>query len=188
MNATEIIALQVGAPLDNAVHVRVFGLKGKAPPYSTDDATALQILDRVPLFVASIDPDKPDYSAERPFVAGRLQHENSVKGDITILRVTGATKAIALCRAALIALAKLGPGRTEEKQTIGQMIGEQVAARRDEEAERRKSRQPIPLRRAVPQPGAGVTKNLPRQPMPKRKPFMAQKAQEAVAAGKQKRD
>lgn len=183
MNPSEILALQPGPGLDKAVHNHVFNKTGKAPAYSTDDSAALLILDKIPLFVASVDPDKPDYNAAKPYVAGRLQHERSVQGDITILRVVGATKAVTLCKAALLALAKMGPIRdADDPPTMAKRIRDQVALRRGKQPAKRisnpKGRQPIPLRKMLPQPAAGVTKNMQRMPLPKRKPFVAAAAQQ----------
>jgi hypothetical protein len=160
MIPAEILALHAGPALDKAVHRIVFGKDGRAPAYSTDDKVALTILDQLPLFLASIDPDKPGYSEESPFVAGRLQHEELVKGDITIVRVTGPTKALALCKAALIVLAKTGGPK---KKTMEERISEQVAATRQ---------RPASLRVQRAQPGAALGKKSGREPLPPRKPFI----------------
>jgi hypothetical protein len=160
MSPSEVLALKAGPALDKAVHKIVFGKVGRAPAYSTDDRIAITILDQLPLYVASIDPERPEYSDERPFVAGRLQHEQSVKGDITILRVSSATKALALCKAALIALAKTGGPK---RQTMEDRIGEQVAAARQ---------RPASLRAQRAQPGAALGEKAGREPLPPRKPFI----------------
>src|SRR5688500_3968240 len=108
MTPAQINALPVGPELDRAVHQIVFGQKSRKnpPPYSTVRDAALTILDKVPLFVASVDPDHRDYDAQRPFMAGRLQYEPYVKGDTTIIRLSAPTLEQALCRAALIVISK----------------------------------------------------------------------------------
>lgn len=101
MTAQEILALN-GPALDNAVHVYVMGAKGEPAPYSTDDAVGMKLLDRLPLYVGRIDSKHPELKAERPWQAGILVHEPTVKGDVTRLRVTAPTRLAAICKAALI--------------------------------------------------------------------------------------
>lgn len=163
-----------GLELDRAVHSIVFESKArKVPPYSTDTATALTILDRLPLFVASVDPSRDDFIPDKPFLAGRLQYEPSVKGDITLIRVAGATLPLALCRAALIVLGQSGtvkparqPATPRTSVSIGDKLGAQVKARRADEFAHQ---QRLALPRSVRQPSARVTTSFTRQPMPQRK-------------------
>jgi hypothetical protein len=172
MNPQEIIALQPGPELDRAVNTVVFGQNGKtSPAYSTEPAIALRILDKLPLFVASVDPGRPGYNEEKPFVAGRLQHEQSVKGDVTVMRVTGPTLPAVLCRAAL--LSDSGTVKTKEP-TMGERIGSQVRKRRDEQnplpAARKKHVASLPNK--LPQPSSRVSEKMGREPLPARKRFV----------------
>jgi len=102
MNATDVIALQPGQPLDQAVHALIFNNSGPVQPYSTEDGAGMAILDRVPMFVGRVGLQHPKLDLNRPWVAGTLSFDPNFKGDITSLRVTAATRLVALCKAALI--------------------------------------------------------------------------------------
>lgn len=102
MNPDDILALTPGPQLDAAVHTHIFNRKGKPAAYSTRSTDAITLIDRLPLFVARVDPAHPRFDAARPFIAGTLAHEPSVKGDVTLLRVSAATLSVALTKAALL--------------------------------------------------------------------------------------
>ena len=170
MSPAEIVKMPAGPALDTLVHQQVFEARGKAPPYSTDDTVAITILDRLPLFLARVDPGKPDYNPEKPYVAGRLQHENSVRGDITILRVVGRTKALVLAKAALMTLSKVGAAvsvRANNNASMSERINQQLSKR-----QKKVPAPTIPIRKVLPQPLAGVTKTAVRLPLPPRKQFV----------------
>jgi hypothetical protein len=114
MTSAEILALPPGPELDKAVHLFVFSNDGKARYYSTKDADGIRLLDKLPLFVARIPDNHPNYEASRPFCAGTLIHNPDVKGDMTALRVTASTRLVALCKAALIVV--LRPAKTSDRQ------------------------------------------------------------------------
>lgn len=129
MNAAEILALQSGQPLDATVHSYIFNNAGPVLPYSTESAVALGILDRLPLFVGRVAPTHPKIDPARPWISGTLTHEPSFKGDVTALRVTGPTLAIALCKAALIFTMKpaTGPAPRAAAQPRSNPASEQAA-------------------------------------------------------------
>lgn len=163
MTPQEIANMPAGRSLDQAVHTTIMQLDGEAPAYSTDEAAALQILTRCPLFCCSIDPSRPEYSAARPYAAGRLQFEQSVKGDITVLRISAATLPLALSKAALLTALKSPIAR--EQKTAAKLAATIKGAAKKKAI---KSMRPI-----VPQPTARVTTRDVRPPIPARKPFVA---------------
>jgi hypothetical protein len=108
MNISDVLALQAGTALDAAIDSIVYGNAAPSSPvaipsYSLDDALALRLVDKCRLFVARIEPamDK-----ERPFVSGQLTHDPQLSRDVTVLRVSAPTMAIALCKAALLVTLK----------------------------------------------------------------------------------
>lgn len=161
MTHENILALQPGPELDQAVHVAVFGGIGKLAPYSTKDSAGLKVLDRLPLFIGRVDPSHPRFDASRPWVSGTLTHNAEIKGDMTALRVTAPTRGVALCKAALLVL--LRPARAERpapRQSSADAARE-VAARIGTPAARN------PNRPTIPQPTARPNARA-RQPLPKR--------------------
>lgn len=136
MTTQDILALSPGAPLDQAVHQFVFGETGKAPAYSTDEATALRLLDRLPMFVGRVPADYPKQDPARPFVAGTLRFEPAISGEAAGLRVSAASRAVAICKAALLVIfqpAKTNAGRqpgaasiTVQTQTPAQELAARV--------------------------------------------------------------
>lgn len=106
MNSTKILALQPGIDLDQAVMRAVWGDKltpADDGAYSTDPVFAIRLLSRLPLFVARVDPPA---DKERPWTAGQLTHAESGQMDYTTLRVSASTMAVALCKAALLVVAR----------------------------------------------------------------------------------
>lgn len=127
MTTEQILALPAGPELDQAVHTAVFGGRGRLVPYSTKDAAGLKLLDRLPLFVARIPENHPQFDPLRPFVAGTLTHHFDLKADVTTLRVTAATRLIAICKAALIIGGQ--PSRLERPSPSPQEQARDIAAR-----------------------------------------------------------
>lgn len=104
MTSADILSLSPGLPLDQAVSIYVMGESGKPLPYSTDEAHALKLLDRLNLFVGRVPADSPKQDPSRPFVAGTLGFDAASSGEVARLRVTAGTRMIALCKAALLVI------------------------------------------------------------------------------------
>lgn len=161
MNTDEILALQAGPALDQAVHSVIFGSTGKLPAYSTREASALALMDRLPLFVGRVDASHPMFDAARPFVAGLLTYDRTLSGDVTRIRVTGPTRMVALCKAAL--LVALRPARQEARRPQSTAdAARELAARIGTPAARN------PNTPKFQQPMARVHSRDQRAPMPKR--------------------
>lgn len=129
MTHTEILALTPGPDLDQAVHLFVFNQTGDAPRYSTDDAAGIKLLDRLPLFVARVDPSHPQLDPSRPWIAGTLAHEPAFKGDVTTLRVSAPTRLTALCKAALLVVlrpARVNTASPESSRTQAQDVAARI--------------------------------------------------------------
>lgn len=146
MQPDQILSLQPGHELDKAVHAVVFANDGRLFKYSTTDSCAAKLLDRLPLFVGRVDPTHAKFDINRPWVAGTLAHDPATKGDLTVLRVTSATRMGALCKAALLLV--LHP--PQSAQPAGRM-----AVRRQ-------------LTQQRPQPMPARSFRQQRSPMPKR--------------------
>jgi hypothetical protein len=102
MNSTEILALPAGPALDEAVQRAIWGdtlTPADQGTYSTDDAQAIRLLSRLPLFVARVDPPG---DRDRPWTAGQLTHGENGTIDYTSLRVSAPTLPLAICKAALL--------------------------------------------------------------------------------------
>lgn len=126
MNIPDIIALQPGPALDSAVHLHVFAQKDSpAPLYSFNDAAAITILDRLPLYVGRVEPTS---DPARPWSAGILAHDPAGKMDYTALRVLAPTKAVALCKAALLHMFRDG-GRPAVAKGANHESAESAVAR-----------------------------------------------------------
>ena len=102
MTPEQILALPAGPELDLAVHQKIFGLAGKAKPYSTKAKAAMEIVDLLPLYVSRVAADHPAYDATKPYTAGTLAWNPQVNNDCTSLRIKSATWLVALCKAALL--------------------------------------------------------------------------------------
>ncbi len=152
------MAMQAGHELDRAVHLTVFGnAAGKIPAYSTDEKVAMRLLDRLPLFVASLSPDHGKFDPQRPFVAGQLIWNGSLGADASRLRVTSSDKLVALCKAALLLVSQRtkAPGAAPAQTNLPRQP--KIAVSRDA------ARIPIPKRivgtppTATPQPPSNAT-------------------------------
>lgn len=165
MTTEQILALQPGPELDQAVHASIFGGVGKVKAFSTKDADAITLLDKLPLYVSATAPTHPKYDPARPFHAGTLVPEATVKGDVTRLRLTAATRAVALCKAALM----LAHGNvrttapTQPAPSLAAIVG--TPAARGAARLRRPAADTQPSRA---QPRVFTQKQSERAPMPKR--------------------
>jgi hypothetical protein len=157
MTNNEILALTTGPELDRAVNIYVFNDTGKtAPAFSTSDADGMKLLDKLPLFVARVDPAHPNLDHSRPWIAGTLTWEPTVKGDVTSLRVAAPTRLTALCKAALLfTLRPAKAGRAAQQATPAE-AARAIAARIGTPAARR--------------PGQLAAQNAPRPGKPGPKP------------------
>lgn len=173
MNPTDIIALQPGKQLDEAVHAVIFNNTGPLLPYSTADTACVAILDRAPLFVGRVGPHHPKFDISRPWVAGTLTFDPNFKGDITSLRVTAGTRAVALCKAALIFTLK--PAAEAPRRQPAQAVSTPASAAAAREVARRvgtkRARNPKAAAQEPPPPpkrsastGAKPAFNRPPQP------------------------
>lgn len=172
MTPTEIQSMIAGPELDRAVHLHVFQAKGKAPAYSTDRQYAVGILDKLPLYVASINPGRDDFNPGKPWKAGTLQYEPSVKGDITVTQFSAPTAEIALCKAALLAVAQAGGAiKRQPSQPRTPNRGASMAERIDGQvkAKRAAKLRPAALPARVNQPGVPRSNRQQLEPMPQRK-------------------
>ena len=106
MSIADILAIPPGLALDEAIHKYAFGLTGRAPAYSTSDADGITLLDKLPLYVARIDPPR---DASRPWIAGTMSHDPTRQIEYTTLRVAAATRMAALCKATLLVVFKPAP-------------------------------------------------------------------------------
>lgn len=113
MTSAEILAIPPGPALDLAVHQYCLGGIGDPLPYSTSEADAVKILDRLSLFVGRVSPQHSRFDPNRPYVAGTLVFDQATGGDTSRIRVTAATRMIALCKAALIVV--LQPAKLDKK-------------------------------------------------------------------------
>lgn len=168
MTPQQILALTPGPELDKAVSIYCFNSPaGKRPAYSTDDAAGMKLLDRFPLFVARVDDGHPARDPSRPFVAGTLAHEPSIRGDVTTLRVSAPTRMTALCKAAL--LFSLRPSQPQRGAKSSADQAREVAARIGTPAARRPGGAPKKLQAPrVPQPSLFTTGARTREKMPTR--------------------
>lgn len=203
MTPSDILALPPGPDLDRAVQTYVFNATGKVPAFSTDSTTGLRLLDRLPLFVGRVDPSHPHFDPSRPWIAGTLAYEATVKGDMTSLRVAAPTMLTALTKAAL--LFTLRPARTQRSgpQTSPEQAARAIAARIGTPAARNpnaaipvrqdgqprgksgpKPRQLAGVPPARPQPSIFTNARDKRQPMPKRPESFQGPTPQPVAGGK----
>jgi len=96
--------LEAGAFLDRLVELKVFGRKPVAdiPPYSTDDAAAERViarLNRPPLrWMAIREQNGWTFSWREP---GAPDAESTATRYVRLISATGATRPLAICRAAL---------------------------------------------------------------------------------------
>lgn len=113
MTTEEILSLTAGPLLDRAVHESLLKGQGKLEKFSTSDTASVRLLERVPMYVSRVPGDSPNFKAEKPWMAGLLKFNAASNSYQTTLSVTAATRAIAICKAAL--LITLHPGLTQPK-------------------------------------------------------------------------
>lgn len=168
MTPQDALALTPGPELDQAVNLHVFNSAAKAPAFSTSDVEGIRLLDKLPLFVARVNPSHPHFDTARPWIAGTLAFDAATKGDVTTLRVASATRLAAICKAAL--LVTLQPAvitRAAPTSPAGGQIPANLARLRKKPGPKPKNQPAMPVRQAprLPQPAPA---HESRPPLPKR--------------------